>query len=189
MEIIGITGQTGSGKTTIAQILRKEGFLVLDIDKWCRQMYNDALFLEKIRTNFPSAFENGVFDKRKLRHIVFENQENLKVLESLTHPYLKAKFLKTRRCNAYKNYDIFVDIALLYEMGLDCFCTKIIRACAPFEVKMQRVIKRDNITKDAYKKMLIYQKDDIKDDILVNTNKPLNILKTDILKLVEEIIC
>ena len=95
MYLIGITGLIGSGKSTIGQILRELGYVVFDMDIWCRKMYFDPQFLEIIKKEFPQTFENNTFYKRKLRDFVFSNKEQLKKLESLTHPYLIKKFKQT----------------------------------------------------------------------------------------------
>ena len=46
MHLIGITGFIGSGKTTIGQLLKDMGYVVFDMDVWCRKMYFEKVFLE-----------------------------------------------------------------------------------------------------------------------------------------------
>ena len=53
-------------KTTISNILRKNGFLVYDVDKWVKYLYYRKDFLNVIKNIFPEVFENNVFNKRKL---------------------------------------------------------------------------------------------------------------------------
>ena len=49
MQVVAITGAIGCGKTTIAGVIRKLGFVVYDVDKWCRHLYYEPDFLQKIK--------------------------------------------------------------------------------------------------------------------------------------------
>ena len=73
MILTAITGSIGCGKTTLANILREQGYLVYDIDKWVKYLYFDKRFLSIIQKFFPETFENNVFNKRKLRTIEEKN--------------------------------------------------------------------------------------------------------------------
>ena len=63
---VAITGSIGCGKTTISNILRKQGFIVNDIDGWCRELYYRDDFLEVIKKHFPESFIDNKFNKRVL---------------------------------------------------------------------------------------------------------------------------
>ena len=194
MKVVGITGQIGTGKTTVAGILRQEGFVVFDADSWCRGLYHDKAFLESIYQNFPLAFENGVFNKRKLREIVFGNSDQLKLLESLTHPFLTSRFLKSVRKNTRYTGVCFVDAALLFEGGWDKYCTYKLMTYAPYEVQKKRVMERDKITEEeACNIIKIHQKSEhLKKnqiDFIINTDKPLGVLKAEVIKIAKVITC
>ena len=190
MKVVGITGLIGSGKTTVAGLLRKEGFVVFDVDNWCRRLYFEKDFLEKIRENYPNSFENGVFNKRLLREIVFSDPEKLKLLESLTHPFLKQKFLQAIRKNERYNGVCFVDVALLFEMGWDKYCAVKLMTFAPYDVQKKRVMKRDKISAEQADKIIQIQKksehlkqDNI--DFIINTDRPIGVLKAEIIKIAD----
>ena len=108
MYLVGITGFIGSGKTTVGNIVKDLGYIVFDMDVWCRNMYTDEKFLNIIKKNFPLTFENGIFNKKKLRNLVFSNHTELKKLENLTHPYLKNKLLKIIHQNRFNHHIFFV---------------------------------------------------------------------------------
>ncbi|MBO5441107.1 MAG: dephospho-CoA kinase [Alphaproteobacteria bacterium] len=151
MKFIAITGSIGCGKTTISNILRKQGFLVYDIDKWVKYLYYKKEFLEVIKKFFPECFENGVFNKRKLRNIVFDNPCKLKQLEGLIHPFLTRKLKHIIRRNKDEGC-VFVDVALLFEMGWDKYFDYVVLAYTDEETQKLRVMKRDNISaEDFYK--------------------------------------
>lgn len=152
MKFIAITGSIGCGKTTISNILRDMGYVVYDIDKWVKYMYYNEKFLNIIYQHFPQCFDERIFNKRKLRNLVFDNVAELKKLEGLIHPFLTEKLRKYIRKN--KKEDIaFVDIALLYEMNWDKFFDFVILADVDKETQKQRVMKRDNITAEDFEKI------------------------------------
>ena len=191
MRVIAITGSIGCGKTTIAGLIRRLGFVVYDVDKWCRQLYYDNNFLKVIYQKFPESWQDGVFNKRKLRTLVFADNTKLKELEKLTHPFLKKKFLKTIHKSALCGEKvIFVDVALLFEMGWKKYCTDIIVANAPYTVQKQRVMIRDNISETDFEKINSVQmsNDDriALSDYVVDTDKSIGLLKAELAMLINE---
>lgn len=188
MYLIGITGLIGSGKTTVGQILKSLGFVVFDMDVWCRKMYYDKAFLKTIKKNFPQAFDNNQFNKKILREFVFQNHEELKKLESLTHPYLIKKFKNTiHRFRFYPGF-VFIETALLSQMNLDRFCSSVFITKAPLEVMKNRVITRDSINPESFQNIIEKQEDILyfeQDSFIINTNKNLNTLKSDLIKLIQ----
>ena len=192
MRVIAITGSIGCGKTTIAGIIRKLGFAVYDVDKWCRRFSFHGVFFNVISQNFPESWQNGTFNKRILRSLVFDDNTKLKKLEKLTHPFLKQKFLSLiRKAAACGEEVVFVDVALLFEMGWEKYCTDIIVADAPYNVQKQRVMQRDNISEADFEKINSVQmsNDDriTLSDYVVNTNKSIGLLKAELAMLIEEI--
>lgn len=151
MIFTAITGSIGCGKTTISGILRDLGYLVYDIDKWVRYLYYKKDFLREVADIFPEVFDNGIFNKKKLRNIVFDNHCKLKELEKLIHPFLEEKLRNIIRHNNNKGV-VFVDVALLYEMKWDKYFDITILADVDEEKQKKRVMERDNISaEDFYK--------------------------------------
>ncbi|MBR2299595.1 MAG: dephospho-CoA kinase [Alphaproteobacteria bacterium] len=186
MYLIGITGKIGSGKTTVGNILKKLGFVVFDMDVWCRKMYFNKEFLKIIKKNFPECFENNIFDKRKLRELVFSDENNLKKLEALTHPYLKNKLKKTIHRLRFSNDVIFIQSALLYQMGLEKYCAFVLKTYAPYEILKNRVMKRDCINQQSFENIINKQQDVLsfqRNSYIIETHKSLTILKADLIKL------
>lgn len=191
MKLIGITGSIGCGKTTIADIIKKTGYVVFDADKWCRRLYFDDNFLGGIHNVFPETFENGVFNKRKLRNLVFNDRHKLKKLENLIHPFLKNKLINSIRKYAKTDCIIFVEVALLFEMGWNKYCSYIITADVDYEIQKQRVMKRDNISEKDFENIIDKQLDNnvkkFLSDYVIDTNKSLNLLKVELINLIEEL--
>ncbi len=192
MKIVAITGSIGCGKTTLANIVRNMGFVVYDVDGWVRKVYNNKDFLKKLENAFPGSVANGVADKKFLRKIVFSDNKKLKILENLIYPFLNSNIRNIIIKNARKNYVGFLDMALLFEKGWEKYCDVIILADVDYKIQKQRVMKRDNISaedfdkinniqlKNKYKKVL--------SDIVINTDKPLNMLKVEMIGIIKGLI-
>ena len=188
MILTAITGSIGCGKTTISNILRKNGYVVYDIDKWVKYLYYNSEFLKIIRENFSEVFEGDIFNKRKLRNIVFDNREKLAVLEDLIHPFLTQKLRRIIRKNNNQGL-VFVDVALLFEMKWDKFFDFIILADVDKDTQRQRVMKRDGISAQDFDKIdcLQMSMDDKKKlvNFVVNTDVSLNKLQSKLLNVLE----
>lgn len=174
MKIIAITGSIGCGKTFIANILKSMGYDIFDADKAVKYLYYNKKFINIIKQKFPESFdEKGVFVKRKLRNIVFGNKNKLKELENLIHPLIKDILKKTIRKKCKTSDFLFLDVALLYEMKWDIYCDYVILADVDKNIQKQRVIKRDKITEEDFKKIYELQiNNDIKKnmvDVIINT--------------------
>ena len=150
MKIVGITGAIGCGKTTLANMIRKLGYEVFDADKEVGQLYENKEFLNVIKNNFPLAFDNGIFDKKKLRKIVFSNQKELLKLETLIEPFLQKLFQDKIKEVSHGEGIFFVDAVLLFEKGWHKYCDKVICVKVDLETQKQRVMKRDKISEKEF---------------------------------------
>lgn len=189
MKLIAITGSIGCGKTTIAKIIKALGYSVFDVDGWVQALYFQKDFIATIVKNFPEAADDGVFNKRKLRNLVFDDNRELKRLEALIHPFLKEKLKSVIRRNAVCDDLFFLDVALLFEMGWDKYCNFIIVADVADDIQKQRVMKRDKVSAEHFEKINSVQmnkrvKADMADAV-IDTDVPLNLLKVDILNIIE----
>ena len=147
-KIIGLTGGIGSGKTTIANHLKSLAIPVYNSDEQAKKI----LYLPKTIKSLKSVFGNRIFtnnllDKEKLSHLVFNNQEELKVLNQIIHPKVKIDFDKWLFAN--KNSALVIkEAAILFESGSYKDCDAIISISAPQEIRVQRVIERDHVNYD-----------------------------------------
>ena len=188
MKLIAITGSIGCGKTTISNMIRECGYVVFDVDTWVRRLYCKKSFVSKIIGIFPDACIKGVFDKRKLRKIVFNNKKELKKLESLIHPFLKQYLKYIIRKYSKQDDCFFIDVALLYEMNWDIYCDYVVVADVDYETQKKRVMLRDNVSAEDFDKINDIQMSNEKKkelaDFVINTGKNLNLLKLDVIKMI-----
>lgn len=191
MKLAAITGSIGCGKTTLSKIVRCLGYVVYDIDGWVRRLYYQKDFIKVIAAHFPEVMEGEKVNKRKLRNLVFGDNARLKVLESLIHPFLKQTLMNVRRRNARRADLFFMDVALLFEMGWDKYCDYIVVADVDYETQKMRVMRRDNISAADFDKINRIQMDNaakkVLADVIINTDKPINLLKVELLAMIEEI--
>lgn len=192
MKIIAITGSIGCGKTFLANIIRSLGYVVYDADKWVKYLYYRPAFLNVIKQSFPKVFDNdGSFNKRKLRNLVFNNTNELKRLEKIVHPFLKQKLLDIIHKNAEKDSVLFFDAALLIEMKWNIYCQAVILADVDKNIQKQRVMARDNISAEDFEKIVSVQMDNEQKkkfaDVVINTDKSEALLKVELINIIEEL--
>lgn len=192
MKIIAITGSIGCGKTFLANIIRSLGYVVYDADKWVKYLYYRPAFLNVIKQSFPKVFDNdGRFNKRKLRNLVFNNTNELKRLEKIVHPFLKQKLLNIIHKNAEKDCLLFFDAALLIEMKWNIYCQAVILADVDKNIQKQRVMARDNVSAEDFEKIVSVQMDNEQKkkfaDVVINTDKSEALLKVELINIIEEL--
>lgn len=188
MKLTAITGSIGCGKTTIARIINRMGYTVFDVDGWVRRLYFQKDFIKVIAAHFPQVVHDGQVNKRQLRNLVFSDNRQLKLLESLIHPFLRQTLKNTIRRNAFSDDLYFVDCALLFEMGWDKYCDFIMVADVDYDIQKQRVMARDQISAEDFDKINNIQmsnKEKIKQaDVVVETDKPLTLLKLELMEII-----
>lgn len=163
-KIIGLTGPTGAGKSTVSQVLHENGWVVIDADRLSREavtpgsscvMQLCGAFGEDIRT------PDGGIDRAKLAKRAFSSAEKTALLNSIVHPWV---FLRTLALvNIYRERKIrhiVFDAPLLFESNADVMCDYIISVVAPEQIRLQRIIARDNLTEKQARLRLSAQHDD-----------------------------
>lgn len=148
--VIGLTGGIGSGKSTVLELFSKFNVATYIADKEAKTLMNSS---EEIKTQLKREFGEEVYVNEQLNRafladIVFNNKQKLSVLNSIVHPEVHKHLQDFIAKNKHKDYIIYEN-AILFENGSDKLCDKIITVTAPKTVRLQRVIKRDNTTKEA----------------------------------------
>ena len=140
--ILGITGGTGCGKTTLLNLLAENGFTVLD----CDAIYHNLLKTDKnmlcaIENRFPGVVVDGTLDRKKLGSVVFADPAALQDLNKITHSAVKTEVLRLLK-SADK---AAIDAIGLFEGELASLCDLTVAVTAPENLRVQRLMARDNI--------------------------------------------
>jgi len=147
-KIIGLTGGIGSGKTTVANYFKELGIPVYIADVEGKKITESPKILKAIKDAFGSAvFDEERLNRQKVSQIVFNDSEKLKLLNSIIHPEVEKHFMNW--VNNHSNFPLVVkETALLFESGSYKKCDFVITVIAPLEDRINRVIKRDAITRE-----------------------------------------
>ncbi|MBQ8072434.1 MAG: dephospho-CoA kinase [Clostridia bacterium] len=151
MRVIGLTGSIACGKSTVSQWLREQpGCRILDGDQLSRQLTAPSgAAIPFIREAFGSAvfLPDGTLNRRQLGHIVFENSEARKKLDTLMAPLL---WEKTEQALAAAREDgvslCFLDYPLLFEKRYDRLCDSVWCVWLPRPLQLQRLMARDHLS-------------------------------------------
>lgn len=147
--VIGITGGIGSGKSTLANILRAEGFSVYDSDLEARRLQNEhSVMKRKIIDLFgKDIYTPQGLNRSALAKLVFNRPEMLVKLNSIVHPLVMEDF-ETWILNRFPKKILFIESAILFESGFNKLVDKVILITANEDIRVDRVIKRDGITRE-----------------------------------------
>ena len=190
-KIIGLTGGIGSGKTTVANYFNSFGIPIYIADDEARKLMQTKEIIDAIKNIFGnSIFEQGKLIREKLAKIVFNEPEKLELLNAIVHPAVKSHFKEWLVKNKKEPFVIY-EAAILFESGNYKNCDFIVTVTAPVETRIQRVIKRDETTRELILKRMgaqwtdaqrILKSDFVIENIAIETAK----LKVDeILKILE----
>ncbi|MFV8341928.1 dephospho-CoA kinase [Flavobacterium sp. XS2P39] len=187
-KIIGLTGGIGSGKTTIANYFQSFGIPVYIADDQARKIMQSSEIITAIKDAFgKSIFENDILNREKLAEIVFGNPEKLEVLNTIVHPAVKKHFDQWLVEHATAPYIIY-EAAILFESGGYKRCDLIITVTAPIESRVERVMKRDETTRELVLKRINAQWTDeqriSKSDFVIE-NTSIEKAKTEVVKILK----
>lgn len=150
--LIGLTGGIASGKSTLLRHFKKYPFVkTFDSDKICHQLYNIKKIREKVIKTFgKDVISDGGINRKKLGEIIFNDFNKRKQLEKIIHPFVINEMLaEIKKFKKDKNKRIFIaDVPLLFEVGLKSIFDKTILAYTPVRVQVQRLLKRNGLTKE-----------------------------------------
>ena len=152
MKVFGLTGKTGAGKSTVALKLKNMGFYVIDGDKIARSITEKGKpALEKLAKEFGCDIIecDGSLNRKLLASRAFKDKKSTAKLNGITHPIIKEEFQAELQKAENEGYSFaLIDAAALLESSCKDLCEKIIVVTAPEEIRLQRILKRDCITKE-----------------------------------------
>ncbi len=193
-KIIGLTGGIGSGKSTVANYIASKGIPVYIADEEAKKIMEREDVKQKIQNLFSESVLNpdNSLNRKKIAEFVFNNPNKLKELNDIVHPAVQLHFKNW--LNEHKDSPFIIkEVAILFETGGNKQCDKVILITAPEELRIERAMKRDNVTK---KDILVRiknqfsesKKKELSDFIVENINLNNTFLKIDkILKILAKL--
>lgn len=144
---VGLTGGIGSGKTTVARIFEVLGIPVYYADDAARRIMNeDEALKEQILRIFGAAsYIDGKLNREYLASIVFKDKKKLALLNGLVHPATIRNSIQWMKdqTSAYA----IREAALIFETGVQGQLDYVIGVSAPVEIRIERAMRRDNLTR------------------------------------------
>ena len=145
---IGITGSIACGKSTVSDYLIAKGYTIIDADKLGHVALTSNDVKRKLSEKFgDEILENNEISREKLGKLVFGNDDNLKILNSIIHPKIKELILKLQEQHKDENL-VFLDIALLYEANFVDLVEKVAVVYVDEDVQLERLMTRNFLSKE-----------------------------------------
>lgn len=140
--VVGLTGLYCAGKNEAAQVFEEAGFQVIDVDRIGHTLLEEKK--DEIIQSFGQSIltPSGHIDRKLLGRKVFRNTLALATLESILHPPMVEK---VRELIHQTDSPVVINAALLFKMGLDSLCSRILIIRAPLLDRINRCMDRDGL--------------------------------------------
>lgn len=141
--LTAITGGIGSGKSYVCRILESRGVSVYDCDAAAKRLMRTS---EKLQQELRQLVgqdvytSDGQLQKRVLADFLLTSEANKQALNDVIHPAVAEDFLSSGMT--------WLESAILFESGFDRRVSfdRVVCVSAPRDVRIQRIMRRDNIT-------------------------------------------
>jgi len=178
MKIIGLTGGIGSGKTTVLKMFKELGCATYVADIEAKKLMNsNKKLMNQIKQLFgDKAYLDDKLNTAFIAEIVFNDKVKLIALNALVHPAVGEDF--NNFANKSTSKIIIYEAAILFESGSDKLCDLIITVATDIDERIERIIKRDGVTKEQILERMQHQLNDEekvkKSDFVINNSDIFN---------------
>ena len=129
-----LTGGIGAGKSYVCSLLREKGVEIYDTDNAAKRLIAQS---PEIRQQLKELI--GGLDKQTIAAFLLKSEENKLAINSIVHPAVIKDFLDS-------GYE-WMECAIIYEAHLEQYVDKVIAVTAPREVRIERIMSRDGISR------------------------------------------
>ena len=157
---IGITGGIGSGKSYVCRLLEQRGYTVYDCDSAAKRLIRTSPFIRRRLTALigPGTYfkETGVrsqesgdrsqesgeyiLNKKVAAEFLLKSEDNARAIDRIVHPAIFRDFIESGL--------EWMESAIIYESGIHRLVDRVIVVTAPEELRIQRVMARDEISRE-----------------------------------------
>ena len=155
---VGITGGIGSGKSTICEVFKLLGVPVFEADKEAKNLLNSNIDIRSRLTNLYGNdiyTSNGTVNRKKLAEIIFNNDIELSKVNKIVHPVVRSEYFEWLKKQDHPY--IIHEAAILFESGFYKMMNFTLLVSAPEEIRIQRVVERDNVPPGQVRKRMAKQ--------------------------------
>ena len=131
----GITGGIGSGKSYVCKLLAQRGIEVYDCDAAAKRLIRTS---PRLRQQLKALI--GSLDKAAISRFLLANEENQQAVNAIVHPAVFQDFEESGM--------LWMESAILFESGADKLVDRVVVVTAPEEIRIERVMQRDGITRE-----------------------------------------
>ena len=176
---LGITGGIGSGKSLVCSILEKFGIPVYYADKEARRLMNTSVDLKRaIKDIFgEEIYLDGELDRQEMGRRIFGEPDLLNEINRMVHPVVREDFIKWSESCENVPY-VIEEAAILFESGAASEMDASVLIYAPKQLRIERVMARDGLSRSEVEKRIIMQMDEeekkrLADRVIINDEKKL----------------
>ena len=143
---IGITGGIGSGKSYVCRLLEQRGYAVYDCDSAAKRLIRSSPFIRRRLTALigPETYfkESGeyILNKKAVAEFLLKSEDNARAIDRIVHPAVFRDFIESGM--------EWMESAIIYESGIQRLVDRVIVVTAPEELRIQRVMARDEISRE-----------------------------------------
>ncbi|GGX28817.1 dephospho-CoA kinase [Aquimarina muelleri] len=168
MKVVGLTGGIGSGKSTVAKMFQKLGVAIYIADDEAKKMMNENAFLKNkiIELLGKESYLNEKLNREYIANIVFKDKVQLDQLNAIVHPEVAKHFnhWKKQQQGEY----VLKEAAILFENEGYKQCDYTILVSAPIEIRIERVLRRDDTSRENILSRMNNQWDDAQKIVLAD---------------------
>lgn len=197
MIVIGLTGGIGSGKTTVAKMFSKLGVPIYIADEEAKKLMRKSKVIKRklVELFGEDAYVDNELNKPFIASIIFNDKSMLKQMNNIIHPRVARHFEKwtTKQTASY----VIKEVAILFENGGDKLCDYVVTVTAPKSIKIDRVLQRDQSSREKVEAIMNNQWSDakkvkrshfvIENTDLKKTEKQVALVHDQILKKIQEL--
>jgi dephospho-CoA kinase len=148
MKIIGLTGGIGSGKTTVAKLFEELGAPVYNSDLKAKKLMQESKEIRNAIVDLlgEESYALKKLNKKYIADKVFGDKELLQKLNAIVHPAVRKDFISWVKKK--KTPYVIQEAAILFENNSYKIFDKVILVKAPKEARLERILARDNISRE-----------------------------------------